>query len=179
MRHFAILLGVALGLGGVAAGYSQVGALAQTTAAKPPGTAPAKPPDYGASLTLAEAINAVAVARKEAEDKGKAVSIAVVDTSGRLVAFYRMDGAHYASGDLARAKALTAIEFKTSTATIQEALLSDPSGIRILKVNATPVGGGMLLLRKQPAGIAGAIGIAGADDDDVGIATKGTGIEIK
>lgn len=200
MRYFAILFGMVVGLGAAVGGYSHLGALAQQPPAKPAdaakpaerpaaGKAPGKPtnkdlppPAYGSPLTIKEAITAADAARREAEGKGKDVSIAVVDSAGRLVAFYRMDGAHYASGDLARAKALTAVEFKTSTAKIQEVLLNDRAGIRLLRVDATPVSGGQLILRKRSPDrdvIAGAIGVAGADDEDDGIATMGAAVVVK
>ncbi|REE00080.1 GlcG/HbpS family heme-binding protein [Marinoscillum furvescens] len=52
---------------------------------------------------------------KIAEEREVALSIAVCDTHGELVAFYRMNGVGLQTGPLARAKAYTAARMRKST----------------------------------------------------------------
>ena len=60
---------------------------------------------------------------------GPAVSIAVVDDAGALVAFQRMTGAPRFSADFALAKARTAAAFGTETSRLEE-LYADRPGLR-------------------------------------------------
>ncbi len=62
-----------------------------------------------AGLTLAAARAIVAAAEAEARAIGVAMSVAVVDSGGQLVAFERMDGADLVSVTLAQDKAWTAL----------------------------------------------------------------------
>jgi uncharacterized protein GlcG (DUF336 family) len=63
------------------------------------------------TITLASADAVVTAARKRAGLLSVAVNVAVVDDSGLLVAFCRMDGAERPSGEIAVDKAYTAAGF--------------------------------------------------------------------
>lgn len=74
-------------------------------------------------LTLAAAQKMVAAAQAEAEGRGLAGVIAVVDDGGWPILVVRMDNAAYvASVELAPAKARTAALFKKSTQSLEDAI---------------------------------------------------------
>jgi uncharacterized protein GlcG (DUF336 family) len=62
-------------------------------------------------LTLDEANDLCTAACAAASDQGLAMSFAVMDAGGHLVAFARMDGAPWVSADVAQGKAWTAAAY--------------------------------------------------------------------
>jgi len=62
-------------------------------------------------LTLDEATGLCSAARAAASDQGLAMSFAVMDAGGHLLAFVRMDGAPWVSADVAQGKAWTAAAY--------------------------------------------------------------------
>ena len=62
-------------------------------------------------LTLDDANELVAAARAAASDQGLAMSFAVMDAGGHLLAFARMDGAPWVSAEVAQGKAWTAAAY--------------------------------------------------------------------
>jgi uncharacterized protein GlcG (DUF336 family) len=62
-------------------------------------------------LTLDEATDLCISARAVAADQGLAMSFAVMDAGGHLLAFVRMDGAPWVSADVAQGKAWTAAAY--------------------------------------------------------------------
>ena len=62
-------------------------------------------------LTLDEANEFCAAARATADDQGLAMSFAVMDAGGHLLAFTRMDGAPWVSAEVAQGKAWTAAAY--------------------------------------------------------------------
>jgi uncharacterized protein GlcG (DUF336 family) len=62
-------------------------------------------------LTLDEATDLCTAARAAAADQGLAMSFAVMDAGGHLLAFVRMDGAPWVSADVAQGKAWTAAAY--------------------------------------------------------------------
>lgn len=73
-------------------------------------------PRQYSTLTLVDAKQILAAAEAKAQSLGIAYNIAVVDASGRLLAFSRQGGALIGSIDLAIGKASTARNFEESTA---------------------------------------------------------------
>jgi uncharacterized protein GlcG (DUF336 family) len=71
-------------------------------------------------LGTVPAAAAIEAATAEARELGVAVSVAVVDAGGNLVAFLRMDGAEIAGPVLAVDKAYTAVANRISTAELAE-----------------------------------------------------------
>jgi glc operon protein GlcG len=67
-------------------------------------------------LKLALAVEIVGRAQREAEKIGVAMSFAVVDSGGHLVAAARMDGAPFLTIDIATGKAFTAAAFGAPSA---------------------------------------------------------------
>lgn len=126
-------------------------------------------------LTLGTAREVIGAAREHAERLGVAVSIAVVDGGGHLVAFERMDGAEIAGPTLAVDKAYTAVA--QSTATSELAVLAAPGG-PLYGLGAN--GGGRYVIfaggipLRRNVGIVGAVGVSGASiEEDEACAAAG------
>jgi uncharacterized protein GlcG (DUF336 family) len=111
------------GLLALAAGFSN----AQT----PP--APANPMDvipdvmpfdvpYGAPIGLDKADALITAVINESKRRNWKMNVAVVDAGGNLVAFKRMDGAQYASIQIAEHKARTAVRFRRETKLLEDAI---------------------------------------------------------
>src|SRR5450759_832620 len=93
-------------------------AFAQTPApAAPP---PGPPPAYGPPISLAQAKQVAAAAEAEALKLGLHDTIAIVEPSGDLVYFERMEGGAYAHIQLAQHKAQSAARFRLPTMAFQE-----------------------------------------------------------
>lgn len=73
-------------------------------------------------LTNEAVRNMVSAATDHANKNGWAVSIAVVDDHGELLAFRRLDGASVGSVDISQGKARTAARFKRPTKALSDAL---------------------------------------------------------
>jgi uncharacterized protein GlcG (DUF336 family) len=81
------------------------------------------------SITLAGANALVAAAVAKALEIGVPMAIAVVDESGILKAFNRMDGAGTAGVDIVQNKAYTAAAFRTPTQALAQRLQDQPTQI--------------------------------------------------
>ncbi|MGQ7747085.1 GlcG/HbpS family heme-binding protein [Streptomyces sp. WC2508] len=97
-----------------------------------------------------------------ARDRGFAVNIAVVDPSGHLVAFRRMDGALIGPIDVSIKKARTAALFGTDSAALGEGVRPGGAIYTLEHTNGGLVsfGGGVLL--RDAGRTLGAVGVAGA-----------------
>ena len=132
-------------------------------------------------MTLELARNIAAAAHNKASEFGIAVSVSIVDESGRLVFYARADGAGFFTFDTSRAKAMAAASFKRSTLEITEHKDANPllwySLPSVIPAQALPSPGGLPLWKKGR--LIGAIGIGGgAPDQDHAIAEAGaTAIE--
>jgi uncharacterized protein GlcG (DUF336 family) len=71
-------------------------------------------------MTLEIAQRAAAAALARAKEIGAAMSVVVVDEAGRTVLMLRSDGASFLGPETARAKAVTAANFRRSTREIGE-----------------------------------------------------------
>ena len=117
-----------------------------------------------AGLTLAAARACIAAAQVNARTLGVAMSVAVVDGGGQLVAFERMDGADLVTVSLAQDKAWTALVNRMPTAEL--APISQP-GTEFFGYNTVARGrtiifaGGLPLLRDGV--LVGGVGVSGGD----------------
>ena len=99
--------------------------LASAEQANPLDVVPDKMPfstPYGAPISLARAQAAIAAAMAEAEKRGWALNLAVVDSGANLVAFGRMDGAQLASIPISEHKARASVKFRRPTKAFEEAV---------------------------------------------------------
>lgn len=140
-------------------------ALAQTTPQPAQAAAPAPP--YGAPISLADAQTLIERATAEARSRGFRMAFAVVEPSGALVAFARMDDVQYGSIDVAQAKARSAALFRTASSTSEERLQGGRIALLALD-GMVPVAGGVPIM--VDGRVVGAIGVSGASsaqDDEV------------
>lgn len=119
------------------------------------------PNAYGPSITLEAAKKVVAPALEEAVKNHWTIAVAVVDPSGNLVYYEKLDNTQLGSANIAIDKARTAARFKRPTKEFQDPLAAGGAGIRILGLEGvTPVEGGFPLVLDGK--IVGAIGASGA-----------------
>ena len=77
---------------------------------------------YGNSITLEKADQLVSAALTEAKKRNWKMNIAVVDPSGAMISFKRMDGAQLASIAIAEHKARVAARFRRDTKLLENAV---------------------------------------------------------
>src|SRR5215467_2075344 len=131
------------------------------------------PNPYGAPISVENAKKAAAPAIAEAVKNKWTVAVAIVDPSGVLVYYEKMDNTQVGSAEIAIEKARTAARFKRPTKALQDALAAGGAGMRILGLkDVTPVEGGIPLL--MDGKIVGAIGVSGmASNQDTQCAQAG------
>ncbi len=142
-------------------------AWAQTPPTSAPAAAPAPAPPYGAPIGLETAQALINRAIEAGRARGFRLAIAVVEPSGELVAFGRMDDVQYGSINVAQDKARSAARFRASSASAEERLTG--GRIALLAIDGImPVAGGVPIV--VDGRVVGAIGVSGASsaqDDEV------------
>lgn len=115
-----------------------------------------------------DAFKALQAAQQEASAHQWAVSIAVCDDGGHLLAFVRMPGANIASATISQGKASTAARMKRDTQGIEEminqgrtAFLSAPGLDGLLE------GGVPVMVNGQCAGAVGVSGVKPGEDAQI------------
>jgi len=121
---------------------------------------PDVPQQYGPNIAIDAAKKVAAPAIAEAAKNGWLMAVAIVDTSGALVYFERMDSTQSGSVEIAQDKARGAALFKRPTKAFQDMLAGGGDGVRVLGLRgAVPVEGGVpIVIGGQ---IVGAIGVSG------------------
>jgi glc operon protein GlcG len=149
------------------AALTLAGVFAMTTHAQnpaPAATSAAPPLPYGAPIAVEVAKKAAAAALAEAKKNNWFMAIAVVDPSGTLVYYEKMDNTQTGSSNVAINKAKTSAMFKRPTKAFQDALTGGGAGLRVLGLQGvTPVDGGVPIIVNNQ--IIGAIGVSGAASD--------------
>jgi uncharacterized protein GlcG (DUF336 family) len=124
-------------------------------------------------LTPETALKAAQAALKKCRDSGFQAAVAVVDRMGvtQVLLRDRFAGPH--TPDMARAKAYTAVSFRTNTTELAQATQPGrpQSGIRN-RPDVAAVGGGLMI--EAGGSLLGAIGVSGGKEDD---ACAAAGIE--
>ena len=122
-------------------------------------------PAYGEPISLERARTLITAAKKAAAVEKWQMAIAIVDTSGALVAMERMDDTLLASAQISVDKARTANGFKRPTKALQDAVTSGFTPLLSAEGAIAIEGGVPILLAGK---IIGAIGVSGADSKDDG-----------
>ena len=126
------------------------------------------------SISAAAAADVIRAAEAKAAEIGVPMVIAVVDESGVLKAFSRMDGAALLSVDIAQDKAYTAVSFGISTDGWFDFIKNDPPLLHgIVKTPRLIVFGGGYPLKVGDA-VIGGIGVSGGHyEQDMVVAQAG------
>jgi len=123
---------------------------------------------YGTSITVDGAKKVAAPAIAEARKNQWSMAVAIVDISGDLVYFEKMDDTQAGSVDVSIAKARSAARFKRATKVFQDGVAAGGEGLRILALSgAVPIEGGVPLV--VGGKIVGAIGVSGGTSQQDGV----------
>jgi len=157
-------------------------AFAQVAVAQPATSTPApvQPPlPHGSPISLEGAKKVIAAATAEAAKNNWPVAIAVVDSSGYLVAFHRLDNTQLGSVDVAIGKAKTAALFRRPTKAFEDTLAQGGANVKVVTLpGALPIEGGLLLV--VDGKIIGAVGVSGVKSSEDGqIAAAGVAALLK
>ena len=122
---------------------------------------------YGAPVTAAQAQQAASTALTEARRHGWTMAVAIVDPSGTLVRFEKIDDTQTGSVQVAIDKATCAAQFKRPTKAFQDLLAEGGAGLRIVTFQGViAVEGGVPLVVNDR--IIGAIGVSGGTSEQDG-----------
>lgn len=122
-------------------------------------------------LTLAAATQVADAAEAEARKNNWAVSIAVVDDSGHLILFRRMDGAKLVAIDIAQRKARTAAYFQGPTKGLEEEVTKGGRTALLPIDGFMPLEGGVPIVSGgEMVGAVGVSGVTGAQDAQCALA---------
>jgi glc operon protein GlcG len=157
---------------GLLAAIFAITTFAQAPAQAPtPAAAPGPPPPYGPPISIDTAKKAAAAALAEAKKGNWYMAIAVVDISGTLVYYEKMDNTQTGSATVAIDKAKTAALFKRPSKVFQDGVAGGGAGLRILGLHgATPVEGGVPIFVNGQ--IVGAIGVSGDSAEHDGVCAQ-------
>jgi uncharacterized protein GlcG (DUF336 family) len=114
---------------------------------------------YGPPIGIEEAMAVISKGMKNAALKKHKVAFAVVEPSGELVAFAKMDDAPYASTRLAQQKARTSARLRVSTAELERRVQGGRT-VLLSSDEVLAVAGGILIMKNGR--IVGALGVSGA-----------------
>ncbi|MGK2935998.1 MAG: GlcG/HbpS family heme-binding protein [Gemmatimonadaceae bacterium] len=125
-------------------------------------------PPYGAPISLDDAKRVALPALAEARRNSWNVAVAIVDISGNLVYYEKMDDTHLGSVNVSIAKARSAALFRRPTKAFQDVLAAGGEGLRILRLEgAVPLEGGVPIIIDGK--IVGAIGVSGVTSQQDGV----------
>ncbi len=140
--------------------------LAASAMAQQP-AAPAPPPPYGAPISLELANKAIAAAIAEARKNNFNMAVAVLDPSGLLIAFGRMDGAPHSAVQLAQDKAKTAALYRRETKSFVDRISAGEIALMTLPNLVGSIGGIPIVADGKLIGAIGTSGGSGAQDGQV------------
>ena len=156
---------------GAAVVFVLLAAIPQIVAAQSP-----PPPPYGAPITLEQAQKAMMAAQAEAKKNNWNVAIVILDSGGHMVMMQRLDNTQYASIDIAKGKASTAVNFKRPSKALEDAVAGGGAGLRLLRVDGLyPLEGGIPIV--VDGKIIGGIGVSGVtSQQDAQVAAAGAAV---
>jgi uncharacterized protein GlcG (DUF336 family) len=131
------------------------------------------PPPYGEAISLEQAKKVLAAAEAEAKKNNWPVAISIVDGSGFLVAFERLDNTQLGSVEVSLEKAKTSALFRRPTKAFEDVLAMGGANLKVLKLpGALPIEGGLPII--VDGKVIGAIGVSGVKStEDAQVATAG------
>ena len=130
--------------------------------------ASAQVPVYGINVNLEQAKKVLVAAEANARSQKLPMAIAIVDTSGQLVAFTRMDNTQTASTEIAQDKAKSAAMLRRTTKVLQDGLAQGGANLRFLGLRyAVPIEGGVPITLDGK--IIGAVGVSGGSSEQDGV----------
>ena len=133
---------------------------------------------YGPSVGIETAKKVASVAVGEAQRNHWYMAVAVVDTSGTLVYYEKMDNTQTGSARVAIEKARTAALYKRPSKAFQDMVAGGGAGLRILGLpDAVPIEGGVPLIVDDK--VVGAIGVSGAAADQDGMCANAAANSLK
>ena len=162
--HRSMLVAVTLGL--LTLGSAQ----AQNASPPPP------LPDYGPPITLDQATKVANAALAEAKKLNVLEGIAVVDPSGRLVYFMKMDNARSIAVELAQHKARAAAMYKLPSKAYEDRVASGGGGIGALSLDGMIAAAGGIPIMVDGK-IIGAIGVGGGPNGNVDSIAAQAGVD--
>jgi glc operon protein GlcG len=122
-------------------------------------------PDYGPSITVAQAKKVAAGILAECTKNQWNVAVAIVDPHGSLVYFERMENTQYASMDIAIGEAKSAATYRRPTRAFTDAInKGGPATGTLPGVFASP-GGVPIMVDGKVIGAAGVSGVTGDQDE--------------
>jgi glc operon protein GlcG len=145
----------------VICGMLMLGAAANAQQVAPTPPLPPTTP-YGPPITLEQAKKVADAAMAESTKRNMKMAIAIVEPSGDLVYFQRMDGAQYASIQIAQDKAKSAALFRRSSKDFFDRVAKGDMSPFALRGAVASAGGIPLVVDGK---IIGAIGTSGGADD--------------
>jgi glc operon protein GlcG len=128
---------------------------------------------FGAPISVDQAKAVVAASEAEAKKRGWKLNIAVVDWSGSLVAFERMDGAQIASISISQHKARTAAIYRRETVLFERGIQGGNNYLLTLDDIIGSRGGIPLVADGKIIGAIGCSGGTGSQDEVVAKAGAG------
>jgi glc operon protein GlcG len=144
---------------------------ANRAAAQAPAAPPVRPP-YGTPITLVQARSIAAAAEGEARRNGWRMAVAIVEPTGDLVLFEKLDDTQYGSIQIAQTKARAAALYRRATKEMADGVQSG-AGLGIVTApGAIALAGGIPIVIDGK--MVGAIGVSGGTaDQDAQAATAG------
>ncbi|HEY6024255.1 MAG TPA: heme-binding protein [Pseudolabrys sp.] len=135
------------------------------------GAPPPPAPPFGTPITFDQAKKVAAAAEAEAKKNNLNSAIAIIEPTGALVYFGKMDGTQYGATNVAMDKALSAALYRRPTAAFDAGLRAGNTYLLTLRnMNAVPGGIPIVVDGK----LIGAIGVSGGSGpDDVKVAEAG------
>ena len=130
------------------------------------GAALAQQPLYGPPISADDAKKVAAAGLAEAKKNNFNMAVAVVDSTGHLVYFERMDTVQLGSIAIAQDKAMAAVNTRRSTKSVYDEMEKGGAGLRYLNLRGfvTSEGGELLMHDGKVIGAIGMSGGSGAQD---------------
>lgn len=118
---------------------------------------------YGSPISANDAMRLVQRGLEQSAAREARMAIAIVEPSGELVAFVRMDGVPYASIRLAQQKARTSARLRLATATLEQRVQAGRT-VLMSSDEVIAIGGGVPIIVDDR--VIGAVGVSGGTADE-------------